>query len=686
MSAFRGDLLRKELNIFNFKDLLEYFPLRHIDKTKVDEIGSLNHQKEYAQVSGTLLNKQIVGEKRSRRLVAHLQDQTGVIELVWFQGISWVEKILHVGHQYVAFGRVSFFMNSPQLAHPDLENYNAQNAQGKSYLEPIYPSTEKLKAKGLNGKALGKLTQELFSKISSKDLPENIPVHLLQQYKLMNRYDAFKQIHLPANEANFFQAVRRIKFEELFFAQFSIQALKISRYKSSRGLVFEKVGNLFNQFYEKDLPFQLTNAQKNVLREIRKDVGSGKQMNRLLQGDVGSGKTMVALLSMLLAADNGYQSVLMAPTEILAQQHYNTISQQLKNLPIHIELLTGSIKAKQRKPILEGCEQGAVDILIGTHAIIEDIVAFKNLGFAVVDEQHKFGVAQRAKIWKKNKIPPHVLVMTATPIPRTLALTVYGDLDYSIIDELPPGRIPITTFHRYENKRPQVMDFIKEQLMAGRQAYIIYPLIEESSKLDYENLMKGYEEVKSFFPEPKYWISMVHGKQTAEQKEANMQRFFTGDTQILVGTTVIEVGVNVPNASVMVIESAEKFGLSQLHQLRGRVGRGSDKSFCILLTGPKISNDAKERLKIMVDTNDGFKIAEKDLELRGPGDIEGTRQSGALQFKLANIIEDKAMLEAARNAVAAILEKDFELISAENQSLKLYLQSIGGKTYWSKIA
>ena len=678
--------MRKELNIFSFRDLLEHYPIRHVDKTNVDTIASLNISSDYVQVAGKLLNMQMLGEKRSKRLVAQLQDNTGIIELVWFQGINWVEKIMHIGQPYLAFGKVAFFMGKPQIAHPELENYTSQNATGKSYLEPIYPSTEKLKAKGLNGKALGKLTQELFKKISEKDLPENLPESLLKQYKLMKRFDAFHQIHLPVNEISYQNALRRLKFEEFFFAQFSIQLIKINRNQFSRGLIFEKVGSLFNQFYENDLPFVLTNAQKNVLKEIRKDTGSGHQMNRLLQGDVGSGKTMVALLSMLIAADNGFQSVLMAPTEILAQQHYNTITAQLKNLPINIKLLTGSITARLRKPILAGCEDGSVNMLIGTHAIIEDNVVFKNLGFAVVDEQHKFGVAQRAKLWKKSTIPPHILVMTATPIPRTLALTVYGDLDYSVIDELPPGRQPITTVHRFESARPQVMDFIKEQLTLGRQAYVIYPLIEESSKLDYENLMKGYEEVKSFFPEPKYWISMVHGKQNALQKETNMQRFVTGDTNILVGTTVIEVGVNVPNASVMVIESAEKFGLSQLHQLRGRVGRGADKSYCVLLSGPKLSNDARERIKIMTSTNDGFKIAEKDLEIRGPGEIEGTRQSGALQFKLASIIDDKPMLEVARSAVASILKNDYYLLIPENQPLKLFLQSQRGKTRWSKIA
>ena len=686
VSAVRGDLLRKELGIFTFKDLLEHYPIRHVDKTKVDTISSILIETEYAQVAGKLISMQIVGEKRSRRLIAQLKDQTGIIELVWFQGIQWVEKILHIGNQYLVFGKLGFFMGKPQMAHPDIENYTPQNAGGKSYLEPVYPSTEKLKAKGLNGKIIGKLTQELFQRITEKDIPENLPDSILKEFKLMNRFDACKQIHLPVSDKNYRQALRRLKFEELFLAQLSIQLIKLNRLKTSKGLVFEKIGVLFNDFYENHIPFQLTNAQKNVLKEIRKDIGSGRQMNRLLQGDVGSGKTMVALLSMLIAADNGYQSVLMAPTEILAQQHYNSITDLLKGLPLNISLLTGSTTAKERKLVLQGCEEGSVTILIGTHAIIEDKVVFKNLGFSVVDEQHKFGVAQRAKLWKKSVVPPHVLVMTATPIPRTLALTVYGDLDFSVIDELPPGRQPITTVQRNETARPQVMDFIKEQLQLGRQAYVVYPLIEESSKLDFENLMKGFEEVKSFFPEPAYWISMVHGKQPAALKETNMNRFVQGDTQILVGTTVIEVGVNVPNASVMVIESAEKFGLSQLHQLRGRVGRGADKSYCILLTGQKISHDARERLKMMVSTNDGFKISEKDLELRGPGEIEGTRQSGTLQFKLANIVDDKVILEAARNSVETILTKDADLISPENQPLKTFLQLQKTKTRWSKIA
>jgi ATP-dependent DNA helicase RecG len=687
-------MLRKELQLFTFNDLLNYFPLRHLDKTKVDKIANLTYNTEYAQVSGKITDMEIMGEKRGRRLVAHLIDDSGgSIELVWFQGINWIQKALHVGQQYLVFGKLSFFMNKPQIAHPEVENFTSENAGGKSFLEPIYSTTEKLKAKGLNGRAIGKFTYTLLQLISEKDLPENLPGSIIKQYKFISRFEAYRHIHYPASEKHYQHAVRRLKFEELFFAQLRLGMIKSARHRFSKGLVFDKVGDNFNGFYAQYLPFELTGAQKRVLKEIRKDAGSGRQMNRLLQGDVGSGKTIVALMMMLIAADNArltdgqaFQSVMMAPTEILAQQHYNSITALLKDMPVCVKMLSGSSKAKERKEILKLCEDGSLNILIGTHAVIEDKVVFKNLGFAVIDEQHKFGVAQRAQLWKKNDIPPHVLVMTATPIPRTLALTAYGDLDYSVMDELPPGRQPINTQHRFENKRPMVMDFIKEQVANGRQAFVIYPLIEESSKLDYENLMKGYEEVKSFFPEPKYWISMVHGKMDATQKETNMQRFVKGETQIMVSTTVIEVGVNVPNATVMVIESAEKFGLSQLHQLRGRVGRGAEKSFCILLTGPKISNDARERLKIMVATNDGFKIAEKDLEIRGPGNIEGTQQSGVLNFKLANIVHDKVILEAARNAAENILENDPDLSMAENLLVKVYLNQQKGKTAWSKIS
>ncbi len=686
VTALRADLLKKELGIFTFKDLLQHYPLRHLDKTKLDKIGSLTPASEYAQVTGKVTDINIIGEKRSKRLVVTLEDDTGEMELVWFQGINWIQKAIFPNQQYLVFGKLGFYMGKPQIAHPEIETCMPQKMDGKPNLEPVYPSTEKLKARGLNGRMLGKLTGALLQVLAEKDIPENLPVPLLTKYKFISRYNAFRQIHFPASDKHYHHAVRRLKFEELFFAQLRLGQIRSSRHRFSKGLVFEQVGELFNSFYNNYLPFELTNAQKRVMKEVRKDTGSGKQMNRLLQGDVGSGKTIVALMLMLIAADNGFQSVMMAPTEILAQQHFNSICSVLKDMPVCVKLLTGSSKGKERKEILKLCEEGSLQILIGTHAVIEDNVMFRNLGFAVIDEQHKFGVAQRAQLWKKNTIPPHILVMTATPIPRTLALTAYGDLDYSILDELPPGRQPVITMHRSEKTRPQVMDFVKDEIKKGRQAYIVYPLIEESSKVDYENLMKGYEEVKSFFPEPKYWISMVHGRQDAVQKETNMQRFVKGDTQIMVSTTVIEVGVNVPNASVMVIESAEKFGLSQLHQLRGRVGRGAEKSFCILLTGPKVSNDARERLKIMTATNDGFKIAEKDLEIRGPGDIEGTRQSGILNFRLASIVHDKPMLEASREAVEELLETDPDMTEGVNIPVKTYLQEQKGKTAWSKIS
>ncbi len=679
-------MLRKELNLHSFSDLLHHFPLRHIDKTKVDTIASLSPGQEYAYVAGILLSLDTVGEGRSRRMIAKLKDSTGIIELVWFQGINFVQKILQVGHQYLLFGKLGFFMSQPQIAHPEIENFSPQKMGGKASLEPIYPSTEKLKSRGITGSTIRKFTEELFTKLSEKDIRENIPGYILAQYKLMPRFEAYRQIHFPSSEQQYQNALRRLKFEELFFAQLRMNLIKSERHRFSKGNVFDVVGEFFNSFYNNHLPFELTNAQKRVLKEIRKDTGSGRQMNRLLQGDVGSGKTMVALLCMLIAADNDFQSVLMAPTEILAQQHYYSLTEYLKGMPVNVQLLTGSVKPKARKQILADAEEGTLNILIGTHAVIEQKVKFKNLGLAVVDEQHKFGVAQRGQLHDKNTIPPHILVMTATPIPRTLALTAYGDLDYSVMDELPPGRKPIATVHRNESARPEVMDFIKEEILKGRQAYIIYPLIQESSMMDYENLMKGYEEVKSFFPEPKYYISMVHGKQPAEQKELNMQRFVSGDTQLMVSTTVIEVGVNVPNASVMVIESAERFGLSQLHQLRGRVGRGADKSYCVLLTGQKISNDGRERLKIMVATNDGFAIAEKDLEIRGPGEIEGTRQSGALNFRLASIVNDKAILHAARDTVEIFLNEDPDIEMAEHLPVKQHLVAEKGKTKWSRIA
>ncbi len=674
MGPLRGDLLKKELSIYTFGDLLEHFPIRHIDKTKISRIADIHPDTEYIQVVGKLLFFETIGENRGKRLVAQLRDSSGSLELAWFQGISWVQKNLTLGVDYLVFGKVGFFNSKPQIVHPEIEAFVQAVAGAKTHLEPVYPSTEKLKARGFSGRQIGKLTQQLIAQIQPKDIVENLPQALIQRLQLLPRFQAVRATHFPTSIQEYEKAIHRLKFEEFFIAQVRLNLVRLQRHKSSRGVVFEKVGDLFNDFYTHHLPFQLTGAQKRVLKEIRTDTARGHQMNRLLQGDVGSGKTIVALLSMLLAADNGYQSCLMAPTEILAQQHYTGLSSLLKDMPVRIEILTGSTKTKKRREILAALADGSLHFIVGTHALIEDPVVFNNLGFVVVDEQHRFGVAQRAKLWQKAAVPPHVLVMTATPIPRTLAMTAYGDLDYSVMDELPPGRQPITTVHRFEQARASVMEFIRTEIEKGRQAYIIYPLIEESEKMSYEDLMQGYEQVKSFFPEPKYLISMVHGRQAPDLKEANMQRFVKGETNIMVSTTVIEVGVNVPNASVMVIESTEKFGLSQLHQLRGRVGRGSEKSFCILLTGSKVSKEGRERIKIMCATNDGFLIAEKDLELRGPGDIEGTRQSGALNFKLASIVNDKELLELAKKEAEALLDKDVDLVLPENLMLKQFLQ------------
>lgn len=665
---------------------MELFPYRHIDRTRLNLIADIGPSTDYIQVAGKIISCELVGEKRGKRLVCEIRDSSAVMELVWFQGINYIQKRLNIGETYLVYGKVSFFQGQPQITHPEIEVFTPQKKDGKEHLEPVYPSTEKLKARGLGGRQLAKLTENLFTLVHGKDIPENLPSSILSSLAMIGRFDALKSIHFPNNLESYEKAVNRLKFEELFLAQMRMGLIKAQRQRFSKGVVFEHVGEIFNSFYKNNLPFELTAAQKRVIKEIRNDCGTGKQMNRLLQGDVGSGKTIVALIIMLIAADNGFQSCLMAPTEILSQQHFNSISRLVEGLPIKIALLTGSTKSAARKKILHDLLSGEINVIIGTHALLEDTVKFNNLGLAIIDEQHRFGVAQRAQLWKKSVIPPHVLVMTATPIPRTLAMTAYGDLDYSIIDELPPNRHPITTVQRNENLRHQVMDFIKAEIAKGRQAYVIFPLIEESDKLDYENLMKGYENVKAYFPEPKYWISMVHGRQTPEIKETNMKRFKEKDTQIMVSTTVIEVGVDVPNASVMVIESAEKFGLSQLHQLRGRVGRGADKSYCILLTGSKISNDAKERLKIMCNTNDGFKIAEKDLELRGPGSIEGTKQSGMLNFKLANIVEDRELVETAKKMAFQLIENDPELDSAENLPLRNYLRIAKGKTAWSKIS
>lgn len=679
-------MIRKELSIHTFRDLLEYYPFRHVDRTRVNLIREITPNTDYIQVAGKIMSVNVIGEKRAKRLVAEIRDQSGTMELIWFQGINYMEKAVTVGSGFRVFGKVSFFNGQAQMTHPEIESLQEVGKETKSYLEPVYNTTEKLKARGLGGRQIGKLTQTLVAQLREKDLPENLPDSVLKQGQFVSRFQAIQHIHFPPSAEAWQAAMNRLKFEEFFVAQLRLSLIKSQRHRYSRGVVFSQVGELFNNFYENHLPFELTGAQKRVVKEIRKDAGTGRQMNRLLQGDVGSGKTIVALLVMLLAADNGYQSCLMAPTEILARQHYANIAKLLKDLPVNVKILTGTTKKSERKQILEELANGTLHFIIGTHALVEDPVVFHNLGMAVVDEQHRFGVAQRAKLWAKAAVPPHVLVMTATPIPRTLAMTAYGDLDYSVMDELPPNRKPIQTVHRYEQSRSQVMGFMRSEIEKGRQVYIIFPLIEESEKMDYENLMKGYENVKAYFPEPKFWISMVHGRQTNEIRETNMQRFKDHDTQIMVATTVIEVGVDVPNASVMVIESAEKFGLSQLHQLRGRVGRGSEKSFCILLTSNKLNNDALERLKTMVATSDGFKIAEKDLELRGPGDIEGTRQSGMLNFKLANILQDREWLELAKEMAGYIIDTDPDLSSAENLPLKNYLQSLQGKTAWSKIS
>lgn len=686
VGPLRADLLKKELGIFTFGQLLEHFPYRYVDKTTIRMVADIHPGGEPILLSGIVTDIEVSGEKRTRRMTAQLRDRTGTVELVWFQGISWIERSLVPGGQYLVYGRPGFFMGRLQITHPEMESMQGEGSEPRAFMEPVYPATEKLKARGLTGRSIGKLTQTLLTMLSERDLPEVLPAGIVQEMGLPSRWQAYSDIHYPTSAEARHRAAERLKFEELFIAQLRLGMLRSARHRHSRGLVFSRVGDLFNNFYSEHLPFALTGAQKRVLREIRRDTGGGRQMNRLLQGDVGSGKTIVALLSMLLAADNGYQSCLMAPTEILAQQHHEGLSKLLAGLPVRVELLTGSTKAAARKPILEAAADGTLHILIGTHALIEQQVRFAKLGLAIVDEQHRFGVAQRAKLWEKSEDTPHVLVMTATPIPRTLAMTAYGDLDYSVMDELPPGRQPIATVHRVEDRRPQVMEFIREEIAKGRQAYIIFPLIEESDKVDYENLMRGYENVKAWFPEPKYWISMVHGRMKPAQKEENMRRFVRNETQIMVSTTVIEVGVNVPNATVMCIESAEKFGLSQLHQLRGRVGRGSEKSWCILLTGNKVSREARERLNVLCTTSDGFVVAERDLELRGPGDIEGTRQSGALQFRLADILADRPLLERARDLSTQLLELDPGLILPENESLRRHLQSVGAGNAWSRIS
>jgi len=682
----RAELLKKELRIFTGRDLLMLFPYRYYDRSEITPIARLTADQEYAQVKGVITQiHQTEGTRWSNtaRLVAELHDDTGFVQLIWFNGWHWVKKSLLIGKTYLVFGRLSFFNGIPQIVHPELND--PHQAQAGWAFEPVYPSTEKLRARGLNSRGIARIMAAFWEKIQENDIPENIPATVREAYQLMDRGKAFRAIHFPGSWQEVEAARRRLKFEELFLSQVRIAMLRNTHHHESKGWVFQQVGELFNSLYNR-LPFSLTEAQKRVIREIRRDTLSGHQMNRLLQGDVGSGKTIVALLVMLLAIDNGFQACLMAPTEILAQQHYHHITELLEGLPVEAALLTGNVRGQQRKQILEGIASGSIQLLIGTHALIEDTVQFARLGLAVIDEQHRFGVAQRAALWEKSEIPPHVLVMTATPIPRTLAMTVYGDLDVSVIDQLPPGRKKIITVHRTSDRRHRVMDFVKSQIRQGRQAYIVYPLIEESEKLDYENLMRGYEEVKAYFPEPEFRISMVHGQQSPEVRNTNMQRFVQGITHIMVATTVIEVGVHVPNASIMVIESAEKFGLSQLHQLRGRVGRGEYASYCILLTAPEIGKEAMERIRVMTQTDNGFLIAEKDLQLRGPGDIEGTRQSGVMEFKLADVVKDTDLLMQAREAALRLVEQDPLLMQPENQCLQNWLRQEHKKNNWSKIS
>jgi len=683
----RADVLKKELAIKNLEDLLEYFPFRHIDRTQYYKIRNINPDLPYVQVIARLTHKEVLGEKQTKRLVAQVQDDTGVMELVWFQGLKWVEKNLTVGKAYILFGKPGSFNGKTQMSHPEIDLYSpgAMQRKGNMTLQPVYSSTEKLKQFSLDSKGIQKLVTALLEQ-HARDIRENLPMYIINKFKLMSRQDAFKNIHFPEDVNKLAEAKHRLKFEELFFLQLKLLKNKLLHIQKFKGNIFDKIGPYFNEFYHHKLPFDLTNAQKRVLKEIRQDTQRGVQMNRLLQGDVGSGKTVVALMSMLMAIDNGFQTCIMAPTEILATQHYQTIKNLVGDDFIEVALLTGSTKPKDRKIIHQKLENGELKILIGTHALIEDKVQYQNLGMVVIDEQHRFGVEQRAKLWKKNIVPPHILVMTATPIPRTLAMTLYGDLDISVIDELPAGRKPIKTLHFYENSRLRVFGFMKDEIAKGRQIYIVYPLIQESEKLDLKNLMDGYEVISREFPLPQYRLSVVYGKIKPEEKEFEMQRFVKGETQIMVATTVIEVGVNVPNASVMIIENAERFGLSQLHQLRGRVGRGAEQSYCILMSKDKLGPDGRIRLNTMVKTNNGFEIAETDLQLRGPGNIEGTQQSGLLDLKVADLSADQDLLMQCRKCVEEIFAADPQLASPENQILNLAFQAKNAGLSWDKIS
>lgn len=681
----RAELLRKELGIYTYEDLLQHFPFRYVDRTSYHQVKDIFTVDGYVQLRGQIVSIREVGAGKGKRLSAIFQDQSGSIELVWYQGTKYIMQSLKAFTEIQVFGKANRYNNSWTIPHPEITLWSQVNRSVQ--WQAVYPTTEKLNKAGLGAKGLHKIIEQLISQMRPEFVPETLPRDIILAQQLPTKFQAYCSVHLPQQTETVQHARTRFKLEELIHLQIELLLRKTISLQKQSGLTIKEVGDVFHHFYENNLPFPLTNAQKRVLKEIRKDLGSGFQMNRLLQGDVGSGKTVVALLTMLMGIDSGLQSCLMAPTEILAQQHFAGLSELLQGTNVRIELLTGTTKKAQRKILHEDLLNGKIDILVGTHALIEDVVQFKSLGIVIIDEQHRFGVAQRAKLWKKSNQIPHVLIMTATPIPRTLAMTFYGDLDVSIIDELPPGRKPITTTHRFDKDRLAVLGFIKKEIALGRQIYMVYPLIQESEKLDYANLMDGYEAMCRYFPLPEYKVSIVHGQLKPEAKEYEMQQFVKGITQIMVATTVIEVGVNVPNASVMIIESAERFGLSQLHQLRGRVGRGSEKSYCVLMTSEKLSSDSKKRMATMVKTNDGFEIAEVDLELRGPGDIMGTQQSGVLELKIADLAKDGPLVAQARDLARSILEKDPRLEFPEHQFLrKEALKRLNDKPNWAEIA
>lgn len=683
----RAEMLNKELEIYTFRDLLYYFPYKYVDRTRFYRIGELDPELPFVQIKGFIKGYYSEGQGKGKRLVAEFRDETGMIRLIWFKGIKWITGSYSPGIEYIVFGKPGVFNGQINIIHPEIEASEKVATRLSSALQAQYSTTEKLKDQFLTSKTISRLVGILLRQIKFR-LPETLPPYIVNKYKLMDLHESLHKIHFPSTPEELERARYRLKFEELFYIQMNILRLKTNRNLKVRGFIFSNVGDNFNNFYHRKLPFSLTEAQKRVMKEIRKDLGSGKQMNRLLQGDVGSGKTLIALMSMLIALDNGFQSCLMAPTEILANQHYKTINGLLDGLSIPVRLLTGSTGKTARKEILSALLDNSLPLLIGTHALIEDNVRFTNLGLVIIDEQHRFGVAQRAKLWQKNQKPPHVLVMTATPIPRTLSMTLYGDLDISVIDELPPGRVPVKTMHFFDSERNKVFGFIRKQIAEKRQIYIVYPLIKESESMDYRDLEDGWDTITRVFPSPDYCISIVHGRMTTAEKEMSMKLFRDGVANILIATTVIEVGVDIPNATVMIIESAERFGLSQLHQLRGRVGRGADQSYCILMTSDKLSGEASRRVEVMVSTNDGFEIAETDLQLRGPGDIEGTQQSGIpFNLKIADLGKDGQLIEYVRNIAEEILASDPLLDNEINAVIKEELKKqAAGRQSWAKIS